>query len=326
MIPAADGELYYDPKLKDKDTFIAYLDSLNVQTNSYSAGNTLTSFCSEIQARDKVLQEQNVGYSLVDILIDYLNEKQFDNGTWHAEINYYAINGFMKMTGVYSKTGRPLPNSRTALDSCIAAITSEEEPTAITDIYNTWFATVRAFNIINKTEGDDGKAYVAEMRQKLLENAPAAIELTAKRVAEFKKMDGSFSYAKGGAPKNSQGMPVAIGVNEGDINGTLLCSTDILTYIYNALGLSKLRVPTHTYNDWRHYLEILTNLQPVIKDEEDSLYDPVTFDDVAYGEPNLDELTLNDRSKNNGGGASIIDDPRDNGGKVLRINSITGSI
>ena len=325
VVDAAESTVAVDPKLKDKDSFIKYLDSLNIQTESYSAGNTLTAFYSEIANRDKALQEQNVGYSLVEIMINYLNEKQFDNGTWHAEINYYAINGFMKMSGVYSKSGSPLPNSHKALESCIAAITSDEEPDAITDIYNTWFATKRAFSIIENNEGDSGKAYVKEKRRELLESASYAIELTAKRVANFAKNDGSFSYSPEGAPKTSQGMPVAIGVNEGDINGTLLCSSDLLTYVYGALGLSEYRVPTHTYSDWREYLRILGELQPVIKDTESSVYEPITFDDLPMGEINIDEMTVNDRSYSQGGGASVVEDPRGTGGNVLSVRSVAGT-
>ena len=59
----------YFPHLENKDTFIAYLDSLNIQTNSYSAGNTLTAQKGQITERDKQLAASNAGYSLMDIFL-----------------------------------------------------------------------------------------------------------------------------------------------------------------------------------------------------------------------------------------------------------------
>lgn len=330
IIAASDSEVAVDPNLKDDVSFRKYLDSLDVQNDSYSAGNTLTAFFSEIEYRDKVLQEQNVGYSLVDIMIEHLNAKQFEhNGLWHKETNYYAVNGLMKISGVYSKAGVPIPNSEKATRAAMDAITSEEQAGAVTDIYNTWFAVSRMFNIMTNYGGAEGEALTESMRAELLTKAPVAIKTTAEKLAVFRKEDGSFSYTPAYSSQNSQGMPVAVPkTNEGDVNATVICSSDILGYIYSALGLGGYKVPMCTYNDWRHYKAILEKLGPVMKNTEDPIYEPITFDDLALdgSELYIDNVSFSDRSSASGGGLSLIADPRKGyTGNVLKVTSIAGT-
>ena len=329
VIASSDSAVAVDPKLKDDVSFREYLESLDVQNNSYSAGNTLTAFFSEIEYRDKVLQEQNVGYSLVDIMIEHLNSMQFEhNGLWHKETNYYAINGLMKISGVYSKAGVPIPNSEKATKAAINAITSDEEAGAVTDIYNTWYAVSRMFNIMTNHGGESGAELTETMRAELLKNAPAAIEITAKKISAFRKDDGSFSYTPMYSSKNSQGMPVAVPDSiEGDVNATVICTSDILGYIYSALGLTKYKVPMCTYNDWRHYKSTIENLGPVIKNTETPIYEPITFDEVEAGsEFTVENISISDRSSISGGGAMLVKDPRNGAtGNVLQITSVAGT-
>lgn len=329
VIATSDSAVAVDPKLKDDVSFRAYLESLDVQNNSYSAGNTLTAFFSEIKYRDAVLQEQNVGYSLVDIMIDHLNAMQFEhNGLWHSETNYYAVNGLMKISGVYSKAGVSIPNAEKATRAAIDAITSDEEAGAVTDIYNTWFAVSRMFNIMTKYDGESGVELTKTMRAELLASAPIALETTAKKLSVFRKDDCSFSYGPIYSSQNSQGMPVAVPNSiEGDVNATVICTSDILGYIYSALGLSDFSVPMCTYNDWRHYKATLEALEPVIKNTEAPIYEPITFDEVEVGsEFTVESVSISDRSSISGGGAMLIEDPRSGAvGNVLQITSVAGT-
>ena len=311
----------YMKELENKETFLAYLDSLKISTNSYSAGNTLTSIMGQIVQRDKTLKEQGADYSLVDILIEYLNATQNpENGTWNAETNYFAVNGLMKISGVYSKAGVMIPNSKAALKSAIDAITSDEKIDSVTSIYNTWF-TINRIRANTKSYGTaEEKAEISAMLDELLANAPAALAATKAKILVFKKSDGSFSYKPDSSASNSQGAPVAIpGTNEGDVNATVICSSDILVYVYGALGVSNYSVSIYTYNDWRRYENILENLPPIVKNEEivnDELY---TFEDDTIGE-NPSIVTVSE-----GSGADaiqVVEDGR--GGKAVQISSING--
>ena len=311
----------YMKELENKDTFLAYLDSLKITANSYSAGNTLTSIMSQIVQRDKTLKAEGADYSLVDILIDYLNERQNpENGTWSAETNYYAVNGLMKISGVYSKAGIMIPNYKAAIKSAIDAITSDEKIDSVTSIYNTWYTINRIRAITNSYGTAEEKAEVRTIINELLANAPEALAATKAKILVFKKGDGSFSYKPDSSAPNSQGCPVAIpGTNEGDVNATVICSSDILVYVYGALGVSDYSVSIYTYNDWRRYENILENLPPIVKNEEytnDELY---TFeDDEIGGNPAL--VTV---SEGSGGDAiQVVEDGR--GGKAVQISSING--
>lgn len=320
VIPAAA----YFPHLENKDTFIAYLDSLNIQTNSYSAGNTLTAQKGQITERDKQLAASNAGYSLMDILIEYLNDKQFENGLWNAEENYFAVNGLMKIGGVYGEAEVLMPRADKAVMAAMRAMTTDEEPGAVTDVYNTWFAVSRTLRHMRDYGTVADKARANELRTELYEVAPEALRATAEKLAIFKKQDGSFSYGPSFSSSNSQGCPVAVpGTVEGDVNATVICTHDTLNYVYSALGLSEYEVPQYSYGDWVNYLTILNNLGPVIKDEENDTKEPYTFDDDNVdGAPGDVSAVLRSPT----GYIKVIQDPRENSeGNVCEMLSISGT-
>ena len=245
--------------LVDKDAFIAYLDSLDIPHRSYHAGNTLTSQMAQIIYRDKVLAEEGADYSLVQILIDYLNERQNpENGMWHAETNYFAVNGLMKTSGVYGKAGVMMPMADVAVKCAIAAMTTEETPGAVTDIYNTWFAAARVLRHMNSLGGEETKKVGEQIRRELIDYAPTALRATKEKLSVFKKEMCSFSYKPQFTIPRSQGCPVALpDTAEGDINATIICSSDLLVYIYEALGVSELRVPIFGKAELDRYMELI---------------------------------------------------------------------
>ena len=88
--------------------------------------------------------------------------------------------------------------------------------------------------------------------------APEAIRITKEKLSVFAKPYGSFSYTPMASAGRSQGMPVTFrGAYEGDVNATIICSSDILGYMYSALELSDVRVPIYSPLDFVRYIEIL---------------------------------------------------------------------
>ena len=245
--------------LKDKETFLAYLDGLDIPHRSYHAGNTLTSQMAQIIFRDKVLAEEGAGYSLVDTLIDYLNERQRpENGMWHEVTNYFAVNGLMKTSGVYGKAGVMMPHADVAVKCAIAAMTTDETPAAVTDIYNTWYAAARVLRHMNTLGGEETRLAGEKIRRDLIDYAPTALRATKEKLAVFKKEMCSFSYKPEFTIPRSQGCPVALpDTAEGDINATIICSSDILVYVYESLGISKLRVPIFGKAELDRYMKLI---------------------------------------------------------------------
>lgn len=245
--------------MKDKESFLAYLETLDIRHDSYSVGNTLTAQMRQILYRDEILAAEGADYSLTQILLNWLNENQNqENGLWHEKADYYGVNGLMKTSGVYGKAGVLLPNATTAAKSAIDAMSTDEVPNAVTCVYNTWFAAERILRNIRTYGGEEGKKTEAELLKSLREKAPEAIRITKDKLAIFRKADGGFSYCPTHSAARSQGMPVTHEkMPEGDINATIICSSDILVYIYASLGLTDYRVPIFCDADRERYFDII---------------------------------------------------------------------
>ena len=245
--------------MRDKESFLAYLDTLDIKTGAYSVGNTLTAQKRQIMFRDEQLKREGKDYSLMAILIEWLNENQNpENGLWHPEANYYGINGLMKVSGVYGAAEVLLPNAEKAAMAAIDAMNTDQQAGAVTDVYNTWFAAERVLRHIRSYGGESGEETSRKLLSRLRERAPEALRATAEKLSVFKKESGSFSYGRNYSSARSQGCPVTHeAMVEGDVNGTIICSSDILNYIYASLGLSGMKVPIFGEKHLKRYLEIV---------------------------------------------------------------------
>ena len=161
-----------DPNLQDDVSFKAYLEALDVKNNSYAAGNTLAAYYNTIRSRDYQLQREGVDYSLIDIMIEHLNDAQNQaDGSWYyvskdapSYSEYYAVNGIMKISCVYDSAGVMMPNSDKALQKAIDAIVSSQEVAECVDVYNTWFTISNIFSILKKCGGSEGASIVSQTR------------------------------------------------------------------------------------------------------------------------------------------------------------------
>ena len=255
----ASNEVAIPLEMRDKESFRAYLDSLDIHNKSYGIGNTLTAITGQIIYRDKILKEEGADYSLCDMIIEWLNKNQNpENGLWHHAADYYGVNGLMKISGVYGKIGVLMPNIDKAIRSAVDAISTDEIPTAVTSVYNSWYAVTRLKRHLRTMGGEAGNRLADEIVRELRERAPRDIRITKEKLEAFKKPGGSFSYCITHSAPRSQGMPMTFeNAWEGDINATIICSSDILVYFYTALELSDKRVPIYGEDDMARYVSIL---------------------------------------------------------------------
>ena len=269
--PAQAGDAGVPEHLIHDTNFINYLNTLNIKTKSYGAGNTLESQALEIVERDKVLKDRGESYSLVEILYNFLNENQNkDTGLWMADgsTDYNAVNGLLKISSTYSKIGKPVPNALVAVEAAMKCIGSEEDPEHVCDVLNPWYAVTVVLENVETYSGDDGKAAADAVRMEIINNAPALIDATTKKVSLFVKEDGSFSYYQTECASNSQGLPTAVPkTNEGDVNATMICSQSILGHIFQTLGVS--RIPLYYEADRIEFTMVLEDLGTIIKDEKE---------------------------------------------------------
>ncbi len=244
---------------ENRESFVAYLESLDIANRSYHVGNELVAASPEILARDKELEAEGCDYRLMDILINWLNEHQNpESGHWHHTNNYYGTNGLLKISGVYNYAKLPLPHADIAARSAIDAITSDEPMGAVVDLYNTWFTVGNVVENLRKCGGAEGYALADRIISDLRRAAPAAIRRSKEKISVFKKPDGSFSYAPKYTSSTSQGMPVAFPeCCEGDINATGIASSGLTFYMMRALDLADLKPAMFGENERKKYLEII---------------------------------------------------------------------
>lgn len=300
---AVFSETLIPDHLKTTDAFIAYLEKMDINNNSYHFGNEINAQMSEIKAR---------GQEYLNILGKFYDDHQLENGMWHPVSNYYAVNGLMKITGAYSSLNRPLPRAEEALNATIDAILSDENCANIVDIWNPWEAMQR---ILANISTHDSAERAAELRADICDRLPEALSKTKYKVSLFLKSDGSFSYTQKASAHTIQGAPAAVpNTNEGDMNATVIASDYMLTSIYDVLGIHKNhRVKFFSRSERVLFLNTLKNMKPVRKEKAELVIDsPITFDDYGLGIEMPPAIVIP-----SGANSEIVKDPRGEGNALL---------
>jgi hypothetical protein len=236
--------------LKSEKAFLSYLDGMDISNKSYHAGNTLIAQVNEIEAR-----------GFLPLLIDYLNALQHpDRGHWHTETNYYAINGVMKLSGLYTRAKRVIPNSDKTSAAVIEAISSEVPISGIVELWNTWIAIFNINQGLINNGGAEEKLISDKINKTLRSDAARAILRSSEKIRPFKKADHAFSYGKDFSSRISQGAPVAFDrLPEGDVNATVIASSSMVRSVFNALGIYELMTPLYGREEGRMFLDIIEN-------------------------------------------------------------------
>lgn len=324
IIAAESSSVAVPSHLKDKESFEAWLADKDINKDSYSIGSGIVAQISEIKYRDKVLKEGGADYSICDILINWFNEHQYENGLWEERVTENSVNGLMKIAGCYSNIGTPIPRAELGAAAAMDYILNGEVNGGIVGVFNPWSALSRIQGSMENDSDPEIIESAQRIRALVTEYAVDGIKATAKKLADFAKLDGSYSYTKSGSASTSQGVPIAVpGSNEGDVNAALLGSNDVVNSIYNALGISDHFVPFYTYTDMKVFGWRICELEPVIKDDNIvGEVATVTFDDDAADmAPSSVDYSLSSTS----GYMKIIEDPReDRNGNVLYLTSSSG--
>lgn len=209
--------------LRSKDAFIEYLDSLNINGNSYSVGHRIAMQSAQINA---------VG--LTDVCIDFLNAHQYENGLWENELTYRASNGLLKICGAYNSLNREFPRLETSLLASIEVALRKDGVGAVVDVFNPLLTVKSMSQIAAKC----GKPQLLKGANDIIhENAVKLISCTKNKLELFRKSDGGFSYALNGTSVTSQGVPVALpGIPESDMNATSMAKATA-RLLMRALGI-----------------------------------------------------------------------------------------
>ena len=323
----------YASHLESVETITEYLNKItsNGTTSSfYGPGSTMTSEMPQVVARDAQLGFTGANFgaegSLVDAVVDFFDKYQDPaTGLWPNTSAYNALDGVLKISGIYNKAHRAIPNAEKTFAAGLAAIVSEAPLGNAVHSYNPWNGTINVISNV-RNYGDsatvNGKLLTAgeradTMKAELFENMPLALERTADKIKVMWHEDGSFSYnVNGTSPANSCGLPVSTGAVEGDVNGTHLLLGGVLGAAYSGIGVGEAyKVPLFGRAERFIFLDILENLGPVqkIEDEGDEVFtEPETYDDF-----NIDEHPY-------GNASTVVKFPGSEN-KVLEFNDSSSS-
>ena len=215
------------------------------------------------------------GMSLSDILIHELDEAiNPETGFWGdlrpskpTGKEFLYTNGFMKGMAAYNGLKYPYPEkylmlvANSLMDSLLG-----DEPSVynICECYNSWTSVCRLRENLQYVKDEKTKAEVIKALQDvLIAKAPEAIINTFNKVSGYKKADGGFGHSYYSGTPDHQGLPVSTSENAGDVDATCIGSTGLTRVMYEALGLK--RVPILMHSDYMRYVNILENLNPVVK-------------------------------------------------------------
>ncbi len=235
------------PHLASEEAFAKYLEEMDIYKQSYVSGSTIGSQAEQIKAA-----------GLDKMLIDHYNEKQNPkNGLWADSVTYYSVSGLLKISSSYQRLGYDFPNLMQAVDSAVENALCPESPGAATMIFNPWSSIGNLLSIA-KEQGREADALA--IRERVYAKAPELLRITTEKMKLFRKDDGSFSYCTWGAVAKSQDAPVALGINEGDVNATMLIMNGASGAFFKALEIKP--IPVYDGDDYRRFISLLEKQTP----------------------------------------------------------------
>ena len=328
VVLAAD---VYASHLQDVAAFKEYLNSLDIANNSYAVGNELTSQCAQIIERDKALGTENDPTPLMSTLIEWLNYHQKDNGGWDDkkpgdpgyQSAYYASNGLLKISGIYSNAQTVFPNAKVACETAITATLCDSDVGSVVELYNTWYAIQVIVDTLRLYGDESDEALADEIVAGLRVTAVEAIKISREKDSVFFKDDGSASYGVNHTSADSQGCPVAIaGTNEGDVNATIIALTGIIGHSMEALEISEYKVPIFGEYERMLFFKTIDELSPIVKRGEAEPPAAVDFESDEVGKESVCVETVH---LGEHGRTKVLSDPTGSGkGNVLELVSVAG--
>ena len=238
-----------------EENFRAYLDSLNIKTQSYNAISQVLTQIPQIRAYGEAL-----GVDMMQITEDWLIDNMNpENGLWQDEVTRYSVNGMHKATRIFNSRQKAIPFAERGFESTISVIFSDEEERAVVDIYNPWHVLSDMLTNMRTYGDEQTKKNAEKLARRVREIAPEAIRISTEKILKFQYEDGSFSYLKGHPSYTNQGMPSAVvGSSEGDANGNGCAVVGLIPSIFGALELSDVFVPVFDDDDFNYYLGLLS--------------------------------------------------------------------
>ena len=308
-----------DNMFESHDGFAAYLETVKINEESYVWGNTLNAISSQIRSASSKLGKCTdasspwYGKTLVDMLIEFLDERINPvTGMWEGVTTFRATNGFYKIISVYNACKRSFAMPQLAAEGLIAGLLGDQVSKGnICDVYNIWIglsdlrSNVQLYSNLPKDERD---AVIDYIDSALMRDGAAAILNSYTKYLPYRYDDGSFSDNVGAAADTHNGLPVGLGLAEGDTNATSI-AVGVVSRIYACYGWTEYKVPLYTESDWMRFIDIILRLQPVIKysylsDDIEQNFDSLkdgeleSVDNISYSTGGVSKATVKTEGDN----------------------------
>ena len=293
----------YPEYLESKETFLKYLGEMNINDRSYHWGNQFNATSGQIRARSRALEEEGAGYSLCDILINWLNEHIIpETGYWGRQVNMEGTNGFFKIIPLYNTWGYPYPYPEKATESVLAGIMGDEiDENNCCSIFNLWsgISFIKKNVMLNPDESLRDKVLFT-INETMRDKGAEAILNTYRKVIPYQKAHGAFSHQYNSCGGTQQGLYTGLtpmyGVLEGCVDGSGICSTGLTRSMFEAFGFK--RVSLLTRADWMCYLNVINSYKkrkkrvqnPLVSFKEGTI--PKTVNPIGSTQLNLREALL----------------------------------
>jgi hypothetical protein len=228
--------------LRSKEAFVKYLDDLNINKGSYGKGHRLSSQAAQISAA-----------GLAEVCVEYLASKQNkENGTWEEQVDINSINGVTKIGTAITSLGARIPNATLAFKSAIKVALTTDKGGAVTAPYNPLWTIMQMMNGFR--DGGMTEEY-NEARKILFENGIGIMSAAAAKLrCYYYEPEGAFHYNWYDGASTSQGVPVSLGLHEGDVNATVINCTGVIHNSLKALELNEYYVPVFDSQGYEKFL------------------------------------------------------------------------
>ena len=285
--------LSVDERFRSEENFLAWLEEIYInRPNSYFWGSDLSAAKSMIEA---------AGYT--DILIEWLLDKQYANGSWEETFDDVAVNGILKISGFFNTSTVPYPNFEVMMNNMIE-YSLEFTPASASHIWNPLGAMRVA---INSYGGNVDGA----VKRKLKKSLAQIISNVADKMDIFLMPDYGYGYYPSGSSIYSNDVVVGLGLKEGDVN-----ALSMMTLVYvDAYNLANKRC-SYVWSGYKDYFwEKIAALEPF----EKQLYIAEVFNENFE---DIQDNLLPSEFVFKGGHGEICNE---NGNKYLKLKSYSDS-
>ncbi len=227
--------------LLSREAMLEYMEKLDINHNSHGFGHTISSQNAQIRAA-----------GLADFVCEYINERQNkETGLWESEANYSTLSGVVKVGSCLGGLGSYVHHGDRIVESAMNVILSDVDPQFIIYVFNPWGGFGSAISgaaTAERLAAEQGLVLdysVNDIRAAIYARLPELIDKTVEKLSKFRKPNGSFSYEQHRSAPTTQGVPVSLGVYEGDVNGLACAMHYPLNSIFSVLGIGRVKLCSH---------------------------------------------------------------------------------